>query len=53
MLFFFIFSKFKLNFEYLKKKDDLLADRFLILRTAKNVVSQTPKMCRLKGPFNK
>ena len=46
-VFFFAF------FEYLKEKDDLLADRFLILRTAKNVVSQTPKMCRLKGPFNK
>ena len=53
MLFFFVFSKFRLNFEYLKEKDDLLADRFLILRTAKNVVGQTPKMCRLKGPFNK
>ena len=39
MLFFFIFSKFKLNFEYLKKKDDLLADSFLNLRTPKNVVS--------------
>ena len=33
LCFFFAF------FEYLKEKDDLLADRFSILRVAKNVVS--------------
>ena len=51
--FFFVFSKFKFNFEDFQKQMTLKVDVFSNLPTTKNVVRYTCKKYRFRGPFHK
>ena len=51
--FFIDFSKSTLNFDHFQKKDTLIADLFVKLRTPENVVRYMSKKSRFKGPFGR